>query len=164
MRDETLLAFDFGIKRIGVAVGVLVAENGPRQARALTTIVTEANDARFATIAKLIDEWQPTQLIVGRPLNDDGTAHEMTARCERFQHQLEGRFKLPVIAVDERFSSLEADANLRQNRSGWRERKEQIDAEAALVILQSWFDSPPRGGELPSFTLPTPVPAPGRGY
>jgi len=160
MHDQTLLAFDFGLQRIGVALGELRLG----QARALTCIVHEANAARFAAIGKLIAEWQPTRLLVGRPLNDDGSAHDMTARCMRFANQLRGRFALPVEEVDERFSSIEADAALRQsfdsshtkgayftashqNRLslnpylGWQERKARVDAEAARVILQSWLEN-----------------------
>ena len=136
----SVLAFDFGIKRIGVAIGTLlgVGQFGP--ARALTTISGEASDARFAAIAALIAEWQPVLLLVGRPLNEDGTPHEMTARCERFANQLRGRFRLPVEDVDERFSSAEADASLRERGLSWQQRKAQVDAEAACIILQSWFD------------------------
>ena len=143
MPDEqgSVLAFDFGVKRIGVALGTLLGAGRPGPARALTTIDAEANDARFAAIAALIAEWQPVRLLVGRPLNDNGTPHEMTARCERFAKQLRGRFRLPVDDVDERFSSTEADASLRQRGLSWRERKAQVDAEAALVILQSWFET-----------------------
>ena len=141
MRDETVLAFDFGVKRIGVAIG----ERRLGLARALATITKEANAERFAAIEKLITEWHATRLVVGRPLNDDGTPHEMTDRCERFAHQLEGRFGLAVTLVDERFSSLEADAQMRKfearDTRNWQQRKAKIDAEAARVILQSWFDS-----------------------
>jgi len=142
MPDEagSVLAFDFGIRRIGVAIGTRLGEGRCGPARALTTIDSEANDARFAAIAGLIAEWQPVLLLVGRPLNEDGTPHEMTARCERFAKQLRGRFRLPVEDVDERFSSTEADANLRERGLSWQERKAQVDAEAALVILQSWFE------------------------
>ena len=143
MRDETVLAFDFGVKRIGVAIG----EFRLGQARALATIAETPNALRFKAIAKLIDEWQATRLIVGRPLNEDGSSHEMTARCERFAHQLEGRFGLAVNLVDERFSSLAADAQMREsggrNVPNWQQRKARIDAEAARIILQSWFDSAP---------------------
>jgi putative Holliday junction resolvase len=79
------------------------------------------------------------RLLVGRPLNDDGTPHEMTARCERFANQLRGRYRLPVDEVDERFTSTEADASLRERGLSWQARKAQVDAEAALIILQSWF-------------------------
>jgi putative Holliday junction resolvase len=136
-----VLAFDFGIKRIGVAIGTQLESGRLGSARALTTIDGEANDARFAAVASLIGEWQPVRLMVGRPLNEDGTPHDMTARCERFANQLRGRFRLPVDEVDERFSSIEADASLRERGMSWQERKSRIDAEAALVILQSWFDT-----------------------
>lgn len=160
MHDQTLLAFDFGLQRIGVALGELRLG----QARALTCIAHEANAARFAAIGELIAEWQPTRLLVGRPLNDDGSAHDMTARCTRFANQLRGRFALPVEEVDERFSSIEADAALRQTSDSlhpkgacftashqnrlslnppldWQERKARVDAEAARVILQSWLET-----------------------
>jgi putative holliday junction resolvase len=143
----SVLAFDFGEKRIGVAVGTLLETGRSGSARALTTIGAEANDVRFAAIAALIAEWQPVRLLVGRPLSDDGTPHEMTARCERFANQLRGRFRLPVDAVDERFSSTAADAGLRQRGLSWQERKKQVDAEAALIILQSWFDTHARNHE-----------------
>ncbi len=135
-----VLAFDFGQKHIGVALGIQLGEGRFGSASTLTTIDDEANDARFAAIARLIAEWQPLRLLVGRPLNEDGTAHEMTARCERFANQLRGRFRLPVDGVDERFSSTEADANLRERGLSWQQRKAQVDAEAALIILQSWFE------------------------
>lgn len=131
------MAFDFGTRRIGVAIG----EARLGLARALTSIDAETNAARFAAIARLLAEWQPARLLVGRPLNDDGTSHAMTARCERFANQLRGRFALPVELVDERFSSLAAESALRQHRLSWPERKARLDAEAARIILQSWFDA-----------------------
>lgn len=140
-QSGSVLAFDFGVKRIGVAIGIQLEMGRPGPARALATIDSEVNDARFAAIAGLIAEWQPVCLLVGRPLNEDGTPHEMTARCERFANQLRGRFRLPVEEVDERFSSVEADAILREQGLAWQERKAQLDAEAALIILQSWFDT-----------------------
>src|SRR5512138_3062191 len=93
--DGTVLAFDFGTRKIGVAVGNTML----RVAHPLTTIRAEAPAARFAAIAALVAEWRPSQLIVGRPLNDDGSEHEMTARADRFARQLEGRFGLPVARV-----------------------------------------------------------------
>lgn len=137
MRDETVLAFDFGMKRIGVAVG----ERRIGSARALQTIAAEANDARFAAIGRLVSEWSPARLLVGQPLNEDGTPHEMTARCERFANQLRGRFGLPVEAVDERFTSLQAEDELRAGGVDWRRAKQRVDAEAARIILQSWMDT-----------------------
>lgn len=135
MPDETLLAFDFGLKRIGVAIG----EKRLGTARALTTINSEINETRFHAIEQLLKEWQPARLIVGRPLHEDGSPHELSSRCERFGNQLRGRYRLPVEYVDERFSSLEAENTLRQTHVAWQERKTKIDAEAAKVILQSWF-------------------------
>lgn len=136
--QASILAFDFGLKRIGVAIGTQLTPGELASARPLTTIAAEANDARFAAIAALIAEWQPQRLLVGHPLNDDGSPHEMTARCERFADQLRGRFRLPVDAVDERYSSAEAEAVLRGRGLGWRQRKARLDAEAAMIILQDW--------------------------
>ncbi|MBI5107674.1 MAG: Holliday junction resolvase RuvX [Rhodocyclales bacterium] len=140
-RSGTVLAFDFGLKRIGVAIGTRLASGQLGAARPLATISKEANDARFAAIGALVAEWQPRRLLVGRPLNDDGTAHAMTARCERFADQLRGRFHLVVDLVDERYSSVEADAVLRDRGLDWRSHKAQIDAEAAMIILQDWNDT-----------------------
>lgn len=137
MPEGTVLAFDFGLKRIGVAIG----ETFLGQARTLTTLVGEANDARFAAIGELIDEWRPARLVVGLPRAPDGAEQQMTARCQRFAHQLEGRFGLPVSLVDERLSSSEADARLRDAGLDWQARKQQVDAVAAQIILQDYFDA-----------------------
>lgn len=133
----SVLAFDFGLRRIGVAVGELLLG----QARALVLIESERNDQRFARIAALINEWQPIRLIVGRPCHDDGRPHEMTARCQRFATQLEERYHLPVTLVDERFSSAEAESRLTAQGLDWRSRKERLDALAAEIILQDYFDT-----------------------
>jgi len=136
MHEGTVLAFDFGTRRIGVAVGEMMLGI----ARPLTTISAEANEARFAAIGKLIAEWQPNTLLVGLPLSLDGEATEMTNRCHRFARQLEARYRLPVTLVDERLSSASADERLRGQGRDWRQRKAAVDAEAAAVILQSHFD------------------------
>jgi putative Holliday junction resolvase len=136
MPDEVVLGFDFGTQRIGVAVGATMLRN----ARALTTISAAANAARFEAISRLITEWQPARLVVGLPLALDGSEHEMTARCRRFAQQLNGRFKLPVVLADERLSSAEAEGRLRADGRDLRRNKPAIDAEAAAVILQSYFD------------------------
>ncbi len=133
----TVLAFDFGLRRIGVALG----ETLLGQARPLKVIDAESNDARFAAIAALIRDWQPALLVVGLPRAVDGVEHDMSARCRRFAHQLEGRYRLPVQFVDERFSSSEADARLVADGLDWRARKEQVDAVAAQIILQDYFDA-----------------------
>lgn len=142
----SVLAFDFGTRRIGVAVG----ESLLGSARALTVIDREDNAARFAAIGKLIDEWQPVRLVVGLPRALDGSAHEMTARCQRFALQLEERFRLPVALVDERLTSSEADALLAEQGIPWQERKKQVDAVAAQLILQDYFDAQKTHGSSPS--------------
>lgn len=133
----TVLAFDFGEKRIGVAVG----ECELRSASALTTFDAETNDARWAAIGRLLDELKPALLVVGLPLSPDGEAHDMTARAQRFARQLEGRYRLPVALQDERFTSAEADTQLRdRGQHDWRERKKHLDAHAAQLILKDYFD------------------------
>jgi putative Holliday junction resolvase len=133
--DLTVLAFDFGTRRIGVAVGNTIL----RTAQALATIDDERTDARFARIAALVDEWRPGLLVVGIPVHADGTDHAMTERARRFARQLEGRFRLPVAHADERYTTEEAAAQLAARRSGRRGRDER-DALAAQIILQGWFD------------------------
>ena len=139
-QQGTVLAFDFGEKRIGVAVG----EWALAQAHPLTTIHGEANAERFAAIAALISEWQPVNLVVGLPVALDGSAHAMSARCTRFANQLRGRFGLPVDYADERLTSVEAEERLRE--SGRRparsaQAKAQIDSLAAQLILQCYCES-----------------------
>ncbi len=134
----TVLAFDFGEKRVGVAVG----ECELRSASPLTTFDAETNDARWSAVARLIEEWKPVVLVVGLPLSPDGVAHEMTARAQRFARQLEGRYRLPVMLQDERYTSAEADSQLRdeQGMRDWRSRKQKLDAHAAQLILKDYFD------------------------
>ncbi|WP_300319078.1 Holliday junction resolvase RuvX [Accumulibacter sp.] len=134
----TVLAFDFGEKRIGVAVG----DWQLRQAHPLTIIRGEGNSARFAAIAALIQEWRPSTLVVGRPLALDGTAHAMTARCQRFANQLRGRFALSVDHADERLSSIEAQERLRAAGHRSHGARKHLDAVAAQLILQDYFDDP----------------------
>lgn len=119
--DGVTLAFDFGLRRIGVAIG-----NGvTRRARPLA-VIEAAGEARWAPIAALVEQWQPVRFVVGVPRHPDGATHEMTASCEKFARRLHGRFQLPVARVDERYSSAVV--------AGGR------DDDAAAVILQQWFD------------------------
>ena len=139
--DATVLAFDFGTQRIGVAVGNTLT----RRAHPLTTIQGERNDERFAAIAALIAEWQPGTLVVGLPTHADGSAHDMTERAQRFARQLDGRFGLPVALVDERWTTEAAQAV--QEAAGGsgntgRHGRAVRDQVAAQLILQSWFDEP----------------------
>jgi len=123
---ETVLGFDFGLKRIGVAVGNTLI----RQAQPLSIITAETNDARFAAIGALIQEWRPACCVVGLPLHPDGAEHEMTVRCRRFANQLNGRFGVATALVDERYSS----AVIAQKRG------EAVDAQSAAIILQQYFN------------------------
>ena len=124
MTDGVVLAFDFGARRTGVAIANTVT----RSARPLTTIDASTNDARWQAIQALVDEWQPVEFVVGVPRHPDGTPHELTARCERFARQLEGRYGRPVSRIDERYSSAVSSGAA------------DIDAEAAAVILQQWLE------------------------
>jgi putative Holliday junction resolvase len=142
----TVLGFDFGTRRIGVAVGNSIV----RVAHPLTTIGAEANAARFAAIGALIDEWQPDLLVVGRPTHADGSEHATTARADRFARQLAGRFGLDVVRVDERYTSLEADLRMSEAGGGGRGRKGARDEVAAQLILQSWFDDERNGTREPA--------------
>ncbi len=131
-----MLAFDFGVRKIGVAVG----DTKLRVAHPLTTIRGEATSLRFSAIGALVAEWKPETIVVGRPVHADGTEHETTARAERFARSLEGRFRLPVVRVDERFTTLAADAALRESGASHAARRGARDAVAAQLILQSWLD------------------------
>lgn len=124
---ELVLGFDFGIKRIGIAMGNTLTA----QAQPLEVIKAVDNATRFDRIGALIAEWKPARLVVGEPRHPDGAEHEMTLRARRFANQLHGRFKLPVALVDERYSSAVIPAR----------RGEIIDAEAAAIILQQYFDA-----------------------
>ena len=127
----TILAFDFGTRRIGVAVG----EPETGTAHPLPGIAV-GGDARFAAIGTLVAQWRPTTLVVGLPLAVNGSAHEMTRRAERFARQLRGRFRLPVELVDERFSSHEAEGRLRGRKAG----RLAVDSVAAQLLLEQYFD------------------------
>ena len=125
---ETVLAFDFGTKKIGLAIGNSLL----RVARPLQTIKHHSNDLTFQQIQKLIKEWEITLFVVGLPRHPDGNAHEMTNRCTRFGNQLYGRFHLPVVWIDERYTSATASRPYGD-----------IDAQAAVMILEQYFSSTP---------------------
>ncbi|WP_082549170.1 Holliday junction resolvase RuvX [Rhizobacter sp. Root404] len=122
------LAFDFGTRRVGVATGNTLT----RSAQPLRTIAAEG-DARFAAIGRLIDEWQPSALVVGVPFHPDGAPHDNTGRARRFARQLHGRFKLPVHEVDERYTTTEAASD------GARD----LDAASAAIILNQFLSALP---------------------
>jgi putative holliday junction resolvase len=126
---QSYLAFDFGTRRTGVAVGNSLL----KQAQPLRTVAADG-DARFAPIAELIAEWRPNVLVVGVPFHPDGAAHDNTQRARRFARQLRGRFDLPVQEVDERYTTTEALS----------EGAADADAAAAAIILDQFFRSLPR--------------------
>ncbi len=132
----TVLAFDFGEKRIGVAMG----ETMLKLAHPLQTIEAEKNDEKFAAIEKLLAEWRPSLLVVGLPMYLDGQPHTLTLLAKKFAQRLEGRFRLPVTMIDERLSSAEASQRLSETGIHGRAQKGLIDACAAQTILQSYFD------------------------
>lgn len=133
---STVLCFDFGEQRIGVAVGEhLLATANP-----LVTIANESNEVRFEAISELVKEWQPKLLIVGLPLSLDGAETSVTQLCKKFARRLNGRFNLPIIFIDERYSSVEASDLLSQSGIKGRAQKAMLDQVAAQTILQSYFD------------------------
>lgn len=125
-RVRSYLAFDFGLKRVGVASGNTLT----RTAQPLRTVAA-TGEARFAAIARLVDEWQPDALVVGVPFHPDGAEHENTLRARRFARQLHGRLRLEVHEVDERYTTTEAQA------SGAAD----LDAASAALILEQYLRS-----------------------
>ncbi|NNF97468.1 MAG: Holliday junction resolvase RuvX [Halobacteria archaeon] len=132
--SQTLLGFDYGTKRIGVAVG----QDITRTVTPLTTLYSQNDKPDWDAIGNLIAEWQPDRLVVGLPLHLDGSAQALTERVQRFGNQLKGRYNLPVEMVDERLTSHEAETGLATR--GGKIAKADIDALAAALILQSWLD------------------------
>jgi putative holliday junction resolvase len=135
-RAGTILAFDFGTRRIGVAVG----ETTLGLAHPLATIDADSDDERLAAIAALVREWQPTLLVVGLPMHADGTPHAMTARAQKFARWLEARFRLAVDLVDERYTTEAATTALADAGVGERRHKPLRDQVAAQIILQAYLD------------------------
>ena len=134
---ETIMAFDFGLRRIGVAVGQQVTSS----ASPLGAIGNGENGPDWEQIRTLIDEWRPNRLVVGMPTHADGSASDISAVVQAFIEAL-GRFELPIEAVDERYSSIEAEALLKSQRAdGIRGRisKEMVDSVAAAVIAERWL-------------------------
>jgi putative Holliday junction resolvase len=125
--ELTVMAFDFGTRRIGVAVGNTLTKVG----QPLKIIEEPSEDVRFMAIQALIQEWQPNQLVVGLPCHPDGKEHEMSVKARRFGNQLHGRFQLPVEWVDERYTSAVLEGN--------PEMRDNLDAESAALILEQYF-------------------------
>jgi len=125
---QTFLAFDYGVKRIGIAVG----NSYSRLAQPLKTLQNKNMDETFNAIQKLVKEWEVNVFVVGLPTHPDGAEHEMTRRAKRFGNQLNGRLNLPVQWVDERYSSAVAEDQLGD-----------VDSQAAVLILEQYFQENP---------------------
>jgi putative Holliday junction resolvase len=135
----TLIGFDFGERRIGVAV----ADTGWPHARAIGVIRGSTNDARFAAIDKLEREWRPVAFVVGQPRHADGSPHELARLASKFGRRLAARYRVPVVLVDETLTSVEAQAQIRDEGSRPRRgAQSEVDAVAAKIILQSYLDDP----------------------
>ena len=128
-------AFDFGLKNIGVAVGQSLL----RTAEPIAVIKAKDGRPSWDKLGALIAQWQPDFLLVGLPLNMDGSESEMSTRARKFAKRLHGRYGLKVELCDERLSSFEAKSN-RHERQGDRKQALTVDAEAAQLILESWFN------------------------
>jgi putative Holliday junction resolvase len=138
---RSLVALDFGLRRIGVATGSCITG----AAAPLDTIRAKAGVPDWAVLDRIMREWQPDVIVLGLPYNSDGTESEMTEIVRDFAALLLPRFKIPIEFVDERFTSAEAEALLKEDRrTGVRNkklRKEDIDAKAAQLIAESWMRS-----------------------
>lgn len=131
----TLLGFDFGPRKIGVAVGQTLT----RSATPLTTLRSRDDRPDWEGIGALIGEWRPSALILGLPFNMDDTEVDWSPRVHRFGRQLHGRFRLPVHLVDERLTSIEAHRQLSARPGRKPPTREAVDAAAAALILETWL-------------------------
>lgn len=137
---QTVLGFDYGLRRIGTAVGQTLTAT----ATAGVTITANHGKPDWQAISQLIDEWQPTALIVGLPLNMDDSEQQLTAAAKRFGNRLHGRYQLPVYYADERLTSKEAAHQLKFSPHSVKKRKlkrSDVDNLAAKLIIETWFDT-----------------------
>ncbi|HAZ78995.1 MAG TPA: Holliday junction resolvase RuvX [Porticoccaceae bacterium] len=147
IKPQSVIAFDFGLKQIGVAYGQTLTKN----AQGLTIIKAQDGTPQWSVISDLLQEWKPNMLLVGLPLNMDGSESELSGRARKFSRRLEGRYNIDVSMVDERLTSREAKSLLRQQNEEQRKRTNdltKIDHIAAALILQSWLDDPSLGQPL----------------
>jgi putative Holliday junction resolvase len=140
--EGIILGFDFGTKKIGVAVGQTVTKT----ANPLGLLRANQGEPRWESVQKLIEEWQPVALVVGIPLNMDGTRQRVTAQAEQFAKALKERFQLPVFGVDERLTTVEARDRVFQEQGYKGLQKTAMDAVAAKIILEAWLQ---RGKDTP---------------
>lgn len=139
MTNKTIIAFDFGTKSIGAAIGQTIT----RTARALPAFKAQDGIPQWDKIEALFKQWQPNLVVVGLPLNIDGTEQDVTRLARKFANRIHGRFGLPVALQDERLSTVEAKSALFDS-GGYRAlTKGKIDSTAAVIILESWFENNP---------------------
>lgn len=140
-RDGTVLGFDVGARRIGVAVGSAFGHG----ARALAVVDVHGNGPDWPAIDRLRNEWRPDGLIVGDPMTLDGGDQPIRVRAHAFARELHARYRLPVVLVDERSSSIEAAQRFAGDRAQGRKRRrdaEVLDAVAAAIIVERWLAAP----------------------
>jgi putative Holliday junction resolvase len=131
----TVLGFDFGLSRIGIAIGQTLTAS----ARPIATLRSRDGKPDWAAIGALIEQWQPQAFVVGHPFNMDDTEVDWAPRIHRFARQLEGRFERPVHLVDERLTSIEARRQLAERPGRRRFDRESVDAVAAALIIETWL-------------------------
>ena len=135
--EGNILSFDFGEKRIGVAIGNSITKSS----HPLETINTPKNKERYKLIELLLKTWEPVKLVIGYPLNDDGTLSKMSLLAKKFGMKLENKYNIPISMIDERFTSSEADLELKKFEKNFKKRKIVIDQVAAMIILDSFFQN-----------------------
>ncbi|MBC8952040.1 MULTISPECIES: Holliday junction resolvase RuvX [Xenorhabdus] len=136
MKNRTIIAFDFGTRSIGAAIGQEVTGT----ARALSAFKANEGSPNWELIGKLLKEWQPDLVIVGLPLNMDGTEQPVTAQARKFANRLHGRFGVQVELHDERLTTVEARSHLFDHGGYKALNKGKVDAASAVIILESWFE------------------------
>ena len=135
--EGNILSFDFGEKRIGVAIGNSIT----KISHPLETINTSKNTERYKLIELLLKTWEPVKLVIGYPLNDDGTLSKMSLLAKKFGIKLTNKYKIPIAMIDERFTSSEADLELKKIEKNFKKRKIVVDQVAAMIILDSFFQN-----------------------
>ncbi|WFQ80063.1 Holliday junction resolvase RuvX [Xenorhabdus sp. SF857] len=136
MKNRTIIAFDFGTRSIGAAIGQEITGT----ARALTSFKANEGSPNWELIGKLLKEWLPDLVIVGLPLNMDGTEQLVTAQARKFANRIHGRFGVQVELHDERLTTVEARSHLFDHGGYKALNKSKVDATSAVIILESWFE------------------------
>ena len=135
--EGNILSFDFGEKRIGIAIGNSITKTS----HPLETINTDKNTERYRLIELLLKTWEPVKLVIGYPLNEDGTLSKMSLLAKKFGMKLGNKYNIPIVMIDERFTSSEADLELKKFEKNFKKRKTVVDQVAAMIILDSFFQT-----------------------